>query len=331
MNKHTQEDEENYFNNEEDQIDTHDQENLFEIISFLKLHPNGISQERLFSEMKIESKSLVNSLNILFQQGRLVNESTKQGSIFKLLTEKEILKMKDLSADESHVYEVIISSGNNGITLNELKSTVGLTGNALSKIRKKLERKLLIKNLTVPNMKNKKVILGYDIEPSNELKGGFWCTNQHFDKGLIETISGKIIEYLSNQRYSLRKEILVYIKSTGLVSGDIKEEDLQSILNLLVFDDKIDILNFEEFGLDSKGKYIPLLGKKNEMTVSISHILSNLKYKIQVNYFQDLDILQSVPCTYCPNIKFCDVGNVITPVKCPYLLDMYNDKYDIEF
>jgi len=312
----------------EETYDEKDVQTIQEIISYLKLYPNGISHEQLFKDIKLEKALLAKCLNHLFVQGRLINDNKKEGeNILKLLTEKEILKLKDLSGEESHVYEVILASGNNGITLNELKSSVGLTGNALSKIRKKLEKRLLVKNITIPNMKNKKVILAYDVEPSNELKGGFWCTNQQFDKSLIETISSKILEYLSKQTSSTRKEILIFIKSTGLVNSEIKEDDIQNIINLLVFDDKIDIVNSEELGLFNKGKYSILLTKKADLTMSSISVLNNLKYKIVVDLLDDFNILQSVPCTYCPSIRFCDAGNKINPIDCPYLNQFYQQDY----
>lgn len=316
----------NYFGgNNDEEADDREIEVLHEVVSFLKLHPNGISHDKLFSELKSDNKLIVSCLNILFEQGRLVNEVSKtEGNIFKLLSEKEIFKMKDLTGEEAHIYEVIVSSGSNGITLNELKSQLGVTGNALQKIRKKLEKRLLIKNITIPNMKNKKVILAYDIEPSNELKGGFWCTDQQFDKSLIETISVKIIDYLSKQKSSNRKEILVFIKSTGLVNSDIKEEDLQNILNLLIFDDKIDIINTQEFGLIGKNKYSVLLTKKSDLTMNSITVLNNLKYKVQFSYLDEYIALETIPCTYCINFKFCGSDNKINPESCPHLDTFYN-------
>ncbi len=318
-----------YFNEKEESYNEKELQAVQDIISYLKLYPNGISQDKLFKEIKLDKSLLVKCLNILLDQGRLVNDDTnkEEGAVFKLLTEKEIMKMKDLSGEESYVYEVILSSGSNGITLNELKSAVGLTGNALSKIRKKLEKRLLVKNITIPNMKNKKVILAYDIEPSNELKGGFWCSNQQFDKALIETISIKILDYLSKQSSSTRKEILIFIKSTGLVNSEIKEDDIQNIINLLVFDDKIDILNSEELGLYNKGKYSILLTKKADLSMSTISVLNSLKYRLVVDLLDDFTILQTIPCTYCPSTKFCNVGNKINPIDCPYLNQFYEQDY----
>lgn len=302
--------------NDEDEEDV-EMSSLHEIISYLKLYPNGVTLNKMSTDLQLDKTLMANSINTLFEQNRLIIENSKtEGNIFKLLSDKEFFKLRDLTGEDQRVYEIVISAGSNGITLNELKMQLGIAGNALQRIRKKLEKKLLIKNVTVPNMKNKKVILGYDIEPSNELKGGFWCTNQQFDKCLIETISGKIVDYLYKQKVANRKEILTYIKTTGLVSSDIKEEDLQNIINLLVFDDKIDIASGNE--LFDMSKYSLLL-KKQEAA------LASYKYKLIPNYLEDFNIIESVPCTFCPVFKFCHSDNVINPSECRHLAQFYDE------
>ena len=295
-----------------------------DIINLLRVSSSGIPQSKLFENLKQHKQQfLVEALNILFEENKLMIENSKsEGPLLKILTEKEVLKLKDLSPEEHRVYEIIMSSGDNGISLNELKNKIGITGTALQKIRKKLEKKLLIKNITIPNMKNKKVILGYDIEPSNELKGGFWCTNQQFDQTLIDVISNKCIDYLIMQKNTgaSRKEILLYIKSTGLVNSDIKEDDLQKVLNILVFDDKIDLCNCENLVIDTGSKYSLLLKKSDPL-------LNLLKYKVNIEYFEQFTAIENTPCSFCPVFQECNLNNIITPEKCPHLLNLSDELF----
>ena len=314
-----------------------DSQSLYKVESYLKLYPYGVEFNKLQTDLLLDQAVIVEAINTLIEQNRLISEKSKTGEhVFKLLTEKELLKLKDLTEEDQRVYEVILSAGNNGITLNELKANLHITSNLLQKIRKKLEKKLLVKNITVPNMKNKKVILAYDIEPSNELKGGFWCSNQQFNKSLIDSISNKITEYLSKQENANRKEILVYIKSTGLVNEDIKEEDIQSILNILIFDDKIDIV-FTGSKFYEEKKYIQLLKKGNFNTTNNNlsilndnnnnnnNSLSCIKYKIIPNYFEDLNILEYIPCTYCPIFNQCNINNIVNPLECVHMNYFYDE------
>ena len=47
----------------------------------------------------------------------------KPFEIGETATDKDVLKIKDLSGEELKVYQIIIGTGGNGISLNELKFT----------------------------------------------------------------------------------------------------------------------------------------------------------------------------------------------------------------
>ena len=65
------------------------------------------------------------------------NEDTYHSEDENLITLTENIKIKDLSVEELKVYQIIIGTGGNGISLNELKNQIGITGTALQKIRKR--------------------------------------------------------------------------------------------------------------------------------------------------------------------------------------------------
>jgi DNA-directed RNA polymerase III subunit RPC6 len=206
---------------------------------------------------------------------------------------------------------MIIATGSAGISNNEIKARTKFNTNVLNKILKKIEKKLLIKSLKPVNSKNnKKIWLGYDIEPSQEITGGIWCSNQEFDKDLITTITNKCLSYIQREKVTTRKEIIIYIKSTGLIQGDLKEEDMQKIINLLVFDDKIDVIFPDiSYGLNNR---LNILLKKNDP------VLASLKYKISANY-NAKTVMNYVPCTYCPVFKECQIDNIINAKDCEHM------------
>ena len=69
-------------------------------------------------------------------------------------------------------------------------------------------KKFLLKN---------QIWIGFDIEPSQEITGGVWCTNQEFDKNLVEVMENKVLEYIGRVKITTRKEIAIFIKSIGLI------------------------------------------------------------------------------------------------------------------
>jgi hypothetical protein len=82
-------------------------------------------------------------------------------------------------------------------------------------------------------------------------------------------------------------------------------------LNLLVFDDKLEVI-FPDF-IDLTHKYTVLL-KKNYP------ILNSIKYKISHD-FKSKAILNTLPCTFCPVFIECQIDNIINPKECPYMND----------
>lgn len=92
----------------------------------------------------------------------------------------------------------------------------------------------------------------------------------------------------------------------------MKEDDLQSILNLMVFEDKLDVI-FAERNETDQHKHTMLLKKNDEL-------LNNIKYKISHNYVPK-SVLSNIPCTFCPVFKECQIDNIINPKDCPYMGD----------
>ena len=281
-----------------------------EIQNILSVFQQGISKDNLVERLKDhKNKNIGIALQNLFFEHKVTIDKT---NIIKLLTERETQILGDLTPDEYKIYETIIGCGGNGISQNELKTSMKISGQLVSKVIKKFEKKLLIKKITVPN-NTKKVIIGYDILPSSKFRN-FWFNNQQFDQNLISCISDKICDYLNTENSASRKEIYVYIKNTKLIPIDknFEESDLQKILNLLVFDDKIDIWNTDNFVLDNGNKYGVLLkGQEN--------VLNLIKYKPSIEYFDEFTALENVPCSFCSVFHECNETSIVNPLDCPHL------------
>ncbi len=132
------------------------------ILEFLKKNTDGINKETLMSEINADDKKIAEILNNLISENRIYLTDNKGEHLFKYRSEKEASKFRDLSFEEIQAYEIIIQTGNMGISTNDIKYKLGINANAiLNRILKKLEKKLLVKSLKMVNMKNKKVIIFY--------------------------------------------------------------------------------------------------------------------------------------------------------------------------
>ena len=277
------------------------------ILSFLKSNPDGVSLDKLTSAIPFKEDLIADSLNRLNSSNRLSIIESSEGITFKYRSEKEALKFKDLNKEEIAVYELIMQSGNDGISTIDIKNKLKIDITAhVNKILTTLSKKFLIKSFKVLNTKNKKVWLGIDVEPSQEITGGVWCTEQEYDNDLVKVFCEKCVQYIEKQKNVSRREILLFAKSTklGEKTTDIKEDDIQKILNILVFDGKIEPIF--PVNIDSK-----FLGNKYSLLLDKGHPqLDSVKYK-RIKEYDNNNIYQYLPCFVCPSFNECKVTNVV--------------------
>ena len=290
------------------------------ILSFLKSNPDGVSQDKLTSAIPFQEELIVQSLNNLSNLNRISFIESSEGMIFKYRSEKEALKFRDLSKEEIAVYEVVMQSGSNGITTIDIKQKLKIDNTTyINKILTKLSKKFLIKSLKVLNSRNKKVWIGIDVVPSQDVTGGIWCNDQEFDNDLVTVFCDKCTKYIEEQKETNRKEILFFAKSINLSKKfmDIKEDDIQKILNILVFDGKIEPIF--PVNIDSR-----FLGNKYALLIDKGHPqLDLIKYK-RIKEFNNNNIFKYSSCFVCPSVIECKNNNVVNPIDCVYNKELFN-------
>ena len=176
-------------------------------------------------------------------------------------------------------------------------------------------------------MRNKKVWMGINIDPSKEVTGGIWCDNQEFNNKLVSVFLDKCNDYIAKQNKASRKEILFYAKSLNLTenSSEMKEDDIQKILNILVFDGKIEPI----FPLNIDCKFA---GNNYSLLLDKGHPdLELVRYR-KIKEYKPNSIYDFLPCTVCPSFNECNVNNLVNPLDCPYnnaLLSGFDEQKEI--
>ncbi len=133
-----------------------------------------------------------------------------------------------------------------------------------------------------------------EIEPSSEVTGGLVST-EAFDLEAIEVIHQRILEYLKNHGSTNYREIALHVKQMGVLKGqdnqDFKDEHIRQILQVLVFDQKIEAV----------------AGQVDTYRLSgLRHPYGQLEYS-------------GIPCAYCPIRSKCAPGSLINPQSCEYM------------
>lgn len=73
--------------------------------------------------------------------------------------------------------------------------------------------------------------------PDQEIIGGSLFIDGKLDTDLIEKINKRIMNFLSQKNYASKEEVVNAI--TSYEGRDLNEEEISSILNVLIFDEKI--------------------------------------------------------------------------------------------
>ena len=155
-------------------------------------------------------------------------------------------RFKGLGSEEMLVYQLIQQSGNTGMWTKDMKFHSNLQQPQITKILKTLESRKLIKSVKSVTGGNRKVYMLYELEPSRELTGGAWYTEHEFDSEFIEALREACLRFIEKQGDATLEEIATFIQSRGFSKVELRQEDILSIVNTLLFDGRVTAVEDEE-------------------------------------------------------------------------------------
>eukprot|EP00826_Nyctotherus_ovalis_P046435 TRINITY_DN5247_c0_g1_i1.p1 TRINITY_DN5247_c0_g1~~TRINITY_DN5247_c0_g1_i1.p1 ORF type:complete len:293 (+),score=118.80 TRINITY_DN5247_c0_g1_i1:886-1764(+) len=274
------------------------------VLELLSKHPDGLADSEFDKLLELSREDKKEVLNELLAKGRVTLLETRGGELaYRYQSKERAEKYKELTANEIPIYQLLEESGDHGLSSKEIKDKTGITTVKINKILGSMENKGLIKVFKSIQGKKKKVYMLSEIEPSVEITGGIWYTELEFNKKLIDALCEKCMSFIDRKGTATRKEMTLYIRTLGILPGDIKEEEVQSIINILHFDNRIEPVKATLERMDeaaSKGR--EAFGKA---------------YRVRKVYEPEVALL-SVPCSYCPLVKECQPDGVVAPSTCAY-------------
>ena len=121
----------------------------------------------------VKSAEMLTALNDLMKKGKVVAcPGMDKALVFRLQSDEDAAKMRDLTAEDRLVYQEIEQSQNKGASTKDLRSKTGLQAPALTKALKKLETRKLVRQVKSVASKNTKIYMLIDLEPGREITGG---------------------------------------------------------------------------------------------------------------------------------------------------------------
>ncbi|XP_031154431.1 DNA-directed RNA polymerase III subunit RPC6 isoform X1 [Sander lucioperca] len=301
--------------------------------------PHGITDQVIQNDMpQLEPQQRAMAINKLLSLGQLDLLRNSSGLLYRMKDVQSASKMKGSDNQEKLVYQVIEDAGNKGIWSRDIRFKSNLPLTEINKILKNLESKKLIKavksvaaskkkvymlyNLCVccVQASKKKVYMLYNLQPDRSVTGGAWYSDQDFESEFVEVLNQQCFKFLQskaevardskqspmvqrNSSFATSHEVWKYISELGISKVDLSMDDIETILNTLIYDGKVEMT---------------VIAAKEGTVGSVD---GQMKLYRGVNPVIQPTGLVRTPCGLCPVFDDCHEGGEISPSNCIYMTE----------
>lgn len=117
----------------------------------------------------------------------------------RALDKQDMARLSSLSINERQVFMLIKASGNRGTWLKDIRIKSGLHQQVVQLSIKSLEKQAYIKGVKSVKAPTKKLYMVFDVEPSQELTGGAWYTDDTLDVEFIDQLSAQLLKFVASK------------------------------------------------------------------------------------------------------------------------------------
>ncbi|XP_020338060.1 DNA-directed RNA polymerase III subunit RPC6 [Oncorhynchus nerka] len=283
--------------------------------------PHGITDQVIQNDMPhLEAQQRAMAINRLLSLGQLDLLRNSSGLLYRMKDAQTASKMKGSDNQEKLVYQVIEDAGNKGIWSRDIRYKSNLPLTEINKILKNLESKKLIKAVKSVAASKKKVYMLYNLQPDRSVTGGAWYSDQDFESEFVEVLNQQCFKFLQskaevardskqnpmvqrNSSFATSHEVWKYICELGISKVDLSMEDIETILNTLIYDGKVEMT---------------IIAAKEGTVGSVD---GQMKLYRGVNPIIQPTGLVKAPCGLCPVFDDCHEGGEISPSNCVYMAE----------
>lgn len=228
-----------------------------------------------------------------------------------------------LEGDEKIVYQCIKAADNKGIWTRDLKARTNLHQTIITKTLRALESKKLIKAVKSVKNSTRKVFMLAHLEPSVDLTGGPWFSENELDSEFIDEMCKICYRYIASRslprspnailasttmQYPSLEHVMTFIAESRVTTASLSSDDVSMLLNRLIYDNLIQ----KVVGQLSSGSAI----------VDDDEDESPYVYKATFTGANSpLSVLADIPCGHCPIINQCNDVGPVSPQNCSYFVD----------
>lgn len=186
---------------------------------------------------------------------------------YRAVQKNELETKKGLSGEENMVLGHIQAAANQGIWTKHLKAKTELHQTVIDRCLKSLVQKQLIKSVKGVKYPTRKIYMMAHLEPSVELTGGPWYTDNELDTEFIKLLCSACLRFVRERTlpkyknsdgrsssmlplypvsagisYPSAKEVLIFLTKSKITETQFTEEHVEMLLNVLVLDGDIERL-----------------------------------------------------------------------------------------
>lgn len=201
------------------------------------------------------------------------------------------------------VLDVVRSAGAAGIDAATLAAKTKLVKSEVVKALNQLTQQGYVKDTRCFTNKAKKLYILSDIEPSTQVTGGtFYTEERDIDVALVDQARAKIVHLVKAKESLSTLQIKQELDSAGL-SKRLSVREVDAINRTLELDGVLDRVG--------KGEFDELNSRQYKMGTLSS----------------DINWVQHIPCISCPQVLRCNANGAgaVAPQNCTYLSDWLCD------
>ncbi|KAG8228434.1 hypothetical protein J437_LFUL003911 [Ladona fulva] len=285
------------------------------VIALAKANEKGVSDKDIQKEIpELQPKQRAAIINKLLAEGH-VELFHQNGVLIYKLKDPSRNAVKGADNEEKVVFGIIEEAGNKGIWVRDIRYKSNLAPTQLNKILKSLESKKLIKAVKSVSASKKKVYMLFNLEPDRSVTGGAWYSDHDFETEFVDVLNQQCYRFLlqkaemaksckggpvaaRNVSYTPSSDVWKFISDLGISKVQLSVEDIEAILDTLVYDGKV------------------------ERTLSVADTSKSDSMKHLYRATEPLlppPGLVKMPCGICPVMKHCSSLGSVNPRKCVYM------------
>lgn len=186
---------------------------------------------------------------------------------FQAILASETKKLTSMNDDEQMIYSYIEASGREGIWTKTLKAKTNMHQHIVMRCLKLLEQQRYVKLIKSVKHPTRKIYMLYNLQPSVEVTGGPWFTDSELDTEFIDSLLTVVWRYIALKTYptafqdpapntnvlqsvfpanhtgfAMLDSIMDFITSHKITNIDLAVNDIRSLCDVLVYDDKIELV-----------------------------------------------------------------------------------------